>query len=114
MSFATLVNGDSNIELSRKFFSVEKRSSIALFLLKIVLNIGKYHKDFCTCKDNDIFYVCVTAKLYDGASYQLFKNCLDLDVLTKFRLVGRLHSIICFLQEQNSHFVTCILDKEFF
>ena len=112
MSFATLVSGDNNIELSLKFFSVEKRSSIALFLLKIVLNIGKYHKDFCICKDNDICYVCVAAKIYDGASYQLLKNCLDLDFLTKFK--GRLHGIICFLQEQNSHFVSCILEKEFF
>ena len=78
----------------------------------LVLNIEKYHKDFCTCKDNDICYVCVAAKIYDGASYQLFKNCLDLDFLTKFK--GRLYGIICFLQEQNSHFVSCILEKEFF
>ena len=112
MSFATLVSGDSNIELSLKFFSVEKRSSIALFLLKIVLNIEKYHKDFCICKNNDICYVCVAAKIYDGASNQLFKNCLNLDFLIKFK--ARMYGTICFLQEQNSHFVCTILEKEFY
>ena len=99
------------MKLHVKFGFFEKRNSIALFLLKVVLNIEKYHKDFCICKEIVACYFCIAAKVYRGSSYQLFENCLKLDFLIKFK--ARLHGTICFLQEQKSHFV-CAITEIFF
>ena len=86
---------------------------MVLFLLKVVLNIEKYYKDFCVCKEGTVTcYFCVVARVYEGASYQLFEKFLNLDFLIKFK--ARLYGTICFLQEQNSHFVCTILEKEFY
>ena len=100
------------MKLHVKFGFFEKTNSIALFHLKVVLNIEKYHKDFCICKGSVACYFCIAAKVYRGSSYQLFENFLKLDFLIKFK--ARLHGTICFLQEQKSHFIGTILEKKLY
>ena len=81
--------------------------------LKGCFKTEKYYKDFCVCKEGTIAcYFCIVARVYEGASYQLFEKCLNLDFLIKFK--AKLYGTICFLQEQNSHFVCIIFEKEFY
>lgn len=95
------------------FFSERSRRHIVLFLLRIVLNIQKYYKDFCECAGpHTNCYVCTYARNEKNSAYQLYENCLNLDFLTKFQ--ATLHGQVCFLYDHSPHFAVMIFEREFF
>lgn len=94
------------------FFNYDSRRKLALFLLNVILNIEKFHKQYCTCRQNDICYPCTAASVFSGEQYSLYKNCLDFEYLYKIR--AKLHGSIIFLLEKKTHFVCTIIGHRFF
>lgn len=95
------------------FFSEKSRRHIILFLLRIVLNIQKYYKDFCECAGpHTNCYVRTYARNEKNSAHELYENCLNLDFLTKCQ--PTLHGQVCFLYDHSPHFAVTIFKREFF
>ena len=90
-----------------KFFGFETRNELAIFILNLILNIEKFHKEFCTCEHDVICRSCTVAKIYNKEQYKVFENCLNLDYLCEIK--GKLHRSMFFLLEKKSHFICRII-----
>ena len=94
-----------------KFFGFETRSELAIFILNLILNIEKFHKEFCTCEHDIICRPCTVGKVYNKEQYKVFEHCLNLDYLCEMK--AKLHGSMFFLFEKKSHFICRIIGEHF-
>ena len=89
----------------------ENRHSLVLFLLNIILNIKKKWEEFCTCDGIDICLVCQLTTHYFKYEHIKYKNCLNLDFLSKARenIVSNLHLLL----QDDRHFVCQIINEKY-
>ena len=91
------------LKLHAKVGFFKARKHMVIFILNVLLNIENLHFDFCACTDENICYPCFLADIYDEDQvYAVYKNCLDLDFLSRFK--EDLHTHLCRLFDAKSHF----------
>ena len=98
-------------KLHSKVGFFESRKDMAVFILKVILNVQKYFIQFCKCDGEAIYLQCEIANMFNSeTTYEIYKNCLNLDFLLKVK--QNLHLKLCELQEKHNHFLCKITINE--
>lgn len=101
------------LKLHAKVGFFKARKHMVIFILNVLLNIENLHFDFCACTDESICYPCFLADIYDEDQvYAVYKNCLDLDFLSRFK--EDLHTHLCRLFDAKSHFLCQIITEQLY
>ena len=67
--------------------------------------------DYCKCDGTEICLICRFNIIYRDYQYTIYKNCLNLNFLTKVR--ENLHKNLLKLVDSNNHFLCVITNEEF-
>lgn len=67
--------------------------------------------DYCKCDGTEICLICRSNIIYRDYQYTIYKNCLNLDFLTKVR--ENLHKNLLKLVDSSKHFLCVIINEEF-
>ena len=102
----------NEINLHAKVGFFETRKDLVLFLLNIVLNIKDLFIDNCKCDGENICQPCSMGEIFNEKTvYEIYKNCLNLDFLSKIK--EKLHLNMCTLFDKKDDFLCKIINKKF-
>ena len=102
----------SEINLHAKVGFFETRKDLVLFLLNVVLTIKDLFIDNCKCDGENICQPCSMGEIFNEKTvYEIYKNCLNLDFLSKIK--EKLHLNMCTLFDKKDDFLCKIINKKF-